>query len=178
MTALPTTPSDRNYQIPTGVAHLTLASGNFAGQRLHLGNIVGATTNNDVQTKDHFKNSGGQRTKDKTRITQVGATIKMTLDEITPIAIAIFALGDIEDNSDGSFGIRALTNTALEGFLEITGDNDEGPRVDWEGDVQIVPSGDFSFMKDNDDWNQIPIQMTVLESSDGGFGLWTLTPQT
>jgi hypothetical protein len=93
----------------------------------------------DIQTKDHFKNYGGRRTKDKTRITQVGATGKGTLDEITPLTLSLFALGDIEDNSDGSFTSRGSDQPDFEGFLEIIGDNDEGPQVDWEGDVSVVP---------------------------------------
>jgi hypothetical protein len=131
----------------------------------------------DIQTKDHFKNYGGRRTKDKTRKTQVGATGKGTLDEITPLTLSLFALGDIEDNSDGSFTIKGLSKTDFEGFLEIIGDNDEGPQLDWEGDVSFQPSGDFSLIKDNDDYNQINVAFTVLEGSDGEFGEWTWRPQ-
>lgn len=174
---LPNTPNPDNYQIPTGQTFLTLSSGNYAGVRQNLGNIVGWTISSDVQSKDHFKNSGGRRTKDKTRVTQVGATGKGTLDEITPTAVSLFALGDVEDNSDGTFTIRGLTKTSFEGFLEVIGDNDEGPQLDWKGDVQFVPSGDFSLIKDNDDYNQINVSCTVLESSDGAFGEWTWRPQ-
>jgi hypothetical protein len=41
--SLPTSPNDEFYQIPTGTAHFTPATGAYAGQRLNLGNIVGWT---------------------------------------------------------------------------------------------------------------------------------------
>lgn len=175
--AFPTSPNDQFYQIPTGSAYLTLSSGNLAGQRLNLGNVVGWTVTANVQTKEHKKNYGGRRTVDKTRVTEIGATGKGTLDEITPLSVALFALGDVEDNSDGTYIIRGLTKTSFEGFLEIIGDNDEGPQLDWKGDVQFVPSGDFSLIKDDDEYNKISVSCTVLEGSGGEFGEWTWRAQ-
>jgi hypothetical protein len=170
-------PNDKNYSIPTGVGFFTPASGAGAGVRRSLGNIVNFTVSAEVTTKDHFKNGGGRRTKDKTRITQVGATAKGTLDEITADNLAFFALGDIETVSAGVYKIKGLSKTTFEGFLEIEGDNDEGTQVDWSGDVSFVPSGDFSLVKDNDDWSTIAFQATVMEDSDGAFGVWDVREQ-
>jgi hypothetical protein len=173
-----TSPSDKNYSIPTAKGFFTLATGSGAGVRRSLGNIVNFTVSAEVTTKDHFRNYGGKRTKDKTIITQVGATAKGTLDEITPENLAFFALGEVEGpDSDGAYTINGLSKTTFEGLLEIEGDNDEGTQIDWQGEVSFVPSGDFSLVKDNDDWSQINIQATVQEDSDGNFGVWTVRPK-
>lgn len=167
-------PSDKNYSIPTGLGYFTPSSGTGAGVRRSLGNIVNFTVSAEIGTKDHFKNSGGKRTKDKTIITQAGATAKGTLDEITAQNLAFFALGDPQEQSDGSYIIKGLSQTKFEGFLEVIGDNDTGSQVDWSGDVSFVPSGDFSLIKDNDDWSTINFQATVQEDSDGAFGTWAV----
>lgn len=86
-----TTPSITNYQIPTGKVYFTDSS-NSDGE-IDMGNCVNMSISNEVTTKDHFRSYGGRRTKDKTIITQVGATIRLTLDEITEKAIEIFSLG-------------------------------------------------------------------------------------
>lgn len=167
-------PSDKNYSIPTGTGFFTPASGAGAGVRRSLGNIVNFTVSAEVTTKDHIKNSGGKRTKDKTIITQVGATAKGTLDEITAANLSFFALGDVETVSANVYKIKGLSQTQFEGFLEVIGDNDTGSQIDWSGDVSFVPSGDFSLVKDNDDWSTINFQATVQEDSDGAFGVWNI----
>ncbi|MBR1150080.1 hypothetical protein [Bradyrhizobium sp. JYMT SZCCT0428] len=167
-------PSDKNYSIPTGTGFFTPSSGADVGVRRSLGNIVNFTISAEVTTKEHTKNSGGKRTVDKKIITQVGATAKFTLDEITAANLEYFALGFREEQSDGSFIIKGLSQTQFEGFLEVIGDNDTGSQVDWSGDVSFIPSGDFSLIKDNDDWSVIAVEATVQEDSDGDFGTWAI----
>jgi hypothetical protein len=169
-----TSPNADNYTIPTGKAFFTPSTGINAGQRTDLGNVVNFAVSADVKTKDHFRNYGGVRSKDKTRITEAGFTGKATVDEITAFNLSFFALSDVEEVTDGVFQLKGLSKTTFEGLLEIVGDNDEGTQSDWEGEVSFVPSGDFTFIKDNDDYNQINLQFTVLADSDGNFGTWTI----
>lgn len=86
-----TAPSTANYSIPTGKVYFTDSS-NTAGE-IDMGNCVNMSITNETTTKDHFRSYGGRRTKDKSIITQTGATIKLTLDEITEKALEIFSLG-------------------------------------------------------------------------------------
>ncbi|QDW39008.1 hypothetical protein FFI89_018765 [Bradyrhizobium sp. KBS0727] len=169
-----TSPNDKNYSIPTGTGFFTPSIGTGAGARRSLGNIVNFTISSAVTTKEHTKNSGGKRTVDKKIITQVGATAKFALDEITAANLEYFALGLRQEQSDGSFIIKGLSQTRFEGFLEVIGDNDTGNQVDWSGDVSFIPSGDFSIIKDNDDWSTIAIEATVQADSDGDFGTWAI----
>lgn len=171
-------PSDKYYSIPTGKAYFTPSSGVGVGVRRNLGNVVTFTVSANVTTKEHTKNSGGKRTVDKKIITQVGATAKGTLDEITAPNLAFFALGDPDLQSDGSYIIKGLSKTKFEGFLEVIGDNDTGSQVDWSGDVSFIPAGDFSLIKDNDDWSTIAFEATVRQDSDGNFGTWAIREGT
>lgn len=169
-----TSPSIKNYTIPTGSA--TFQRDGDSDVR-NLGNIVSFSISNDITKKEHFRSYGGRRTKDKTIITQVAATITFTMDEITGENLAIFALGEVTTNTDGSFTIPGLSSTQFEGVLTITGDNDEGTQVDWTGSVSFVPSGDFSFIQDNDDFNVIAVEAEVQADDDGNFGVWTVREQ-
>ena len=165
-----TAPSTDNYSIPTGYATFHPEGGSL----YDLGNIVNFSISNEITSKDHFKSRGGRRTKDKTIITQTGATITFTLDEITAKNIALFALGEVVTDSEGVVTIEGLSKTDFKGTLKIVGDNDVGTQVDWEGEVSFTPSGDFNFIQDNDDYNTIEVTANVEEHDVLGFGLWTI----
>ena len=40
--------------------------------------------------------------------------------------------------------------------------------------VSFVPSGDFSFITDADDFSTIEIEAEVQKDTDGFFGVWTI----
>jgi len=171
-----TEPNSAELQIPTGYA--TFLKDGDSGPARDLGNISSFTISNEITKKDKFKNRGGRRTKWKTFTTQVGATAKFTLDQISADNIQYFALGNKEENSDGTITIDGLTETDFSGTLKVIGDNEAGPQLDWEGKVQFTPSGDFTFIKDNDDTNVIQIEASVQD--DGSFppgGRWTWRAQ-
>lgn len=142
--------------------------------RRDLGNIVTMSISNQIEKQPHFKSSGGRRTKDAVRVTQVGATIKATLDELYGKNISIFALGSPEERTDGSIDIEGLTDTVFEGLLEFIGDNEQGVQIKWTGKVSFVPSGDFVFIADNNNYNTLQIEAEVIEDDTYGFGLWSV----
>lgn len=167
-------PSITNYSIPTGKAYFIDDANTTAGA-VDLGNVVDFSITNSVTTKDHIRTYGGSRKKDKTIITQVGGDAKFTLDEISVQALAMFGLGDIQNaNTDGSFDITALTRTEFTGVLSIVGDNDVGPQIDWIGYVSLAPSGELFFIRNNDDWNTIPITASIQQHNTYGFGKYTI----
>lgn len=167
------TPSNKNLSIVTGIATF-LRDGDSSEPR-DLGDVSDFSISNDITKKDQYKHRGGRRTKYKTFTTQVGATIKFTMTETTAENISIFALGPVEENSDGTVTIDGLTDTDFTGILKVTGDNEEGTQTDWEGVVQFTPSGDFKFIQDNDDVNTIAVEASVQD--DGRYppgGRWTI----
>jgi hypothetical protein len=165
-------PSITNYQIPTGKVYFK-KTGEAAFR--DLGNVLNFSLENTIEKKDHFRSYGGRRTKDKTVITQTGATITFTMDEITAPNLAFFALsGSGATDTDDAEQLSGMTETSFTGTLRIIGDNDVGPQVDWEGDVSFIPSGSFSFVKNDDEWNVIEVTAEVQEDANGAFGVWAV----
>jgi hypothetical protein len=162
---MPTSPSVQNYHIGKGVV-------TFNGS--DMGNAPRFLYTPKVEKKEHFTSREGTKIKDFTAITQVGATIKVTLDEITPENLGIFALGDVSAGT-----ITGMTDVEKSGTITVTGTNDVGQRVSWTGDVSFVPSGDFSFITDTDDFSVIELEAEVQKSAtDGSFGTWTVVEGT
>jgi hypothetical protein len=172
---MPTSPNVQNYHIGKGIVSFKEAGGSSF---VDLGNAPSFVYSPAVEKKEHFSSREGVKTKDFTAITQIGATIKVTLDEITGENLAMFALGEQSTDTDGNAVIRGMTKTEFTGELKVAGTNDIGQHVDWLGTVSFVPSGDFSFITDGDDFTTIEIEAEVMKGADGSFGVWTVIDET
>jgi hypothetical protein len=168
---MPTSPSVQNYHIGKGVVSFKEAGGSSF---VDLGNAPSFIYTPNVEKKEHFSSREGIKTKDFTAITQISAMIKVTLDEITPENLAMFALGELA--SDGT--ITGLTKTEFIGTLKVVGTNDIGQHVGWTGDISFIPSGDFSFITDSDDFSTLELEAEVQKAVDGSFGTWTVEEPT
>lgn len=167
-----TTPDIENYQIPTAVVSFKkLSPGTPEVTFRDMGNCVGATKNNEVTKKEHFKFRGGKRKRDRTDVDTVKSSGKIRLDEIVPENMAIWALGTPVENTDGTFTIKNLSAAAVTGVLKIVQDNDRGPKVTYEATVSFVPAADFSFI--GEDYNVIELDFDVEEDEAGDFGAFT-----
>ena len=165
-----TSPSVQNYHIGKGIVSFKEAGGSTFRD---LGNAPSFIYTPKVTKKEHFSSREGVKTKDFTAITEVGATVKVTLDEITPENLAAFALGDLTGGV-----ITGLTKIEYTGTLQVIGTNDIGEHVSWIGDISFVPAGDFRFITDADDFSTIELEAEVQKAADGSFGRWTIAPQT
>jgi hypothetical protein len=168
---MPTSPNIQNYHIGKGVVSFKEAGASIFTD---LGNAPSFIYTPNVEKKEHFSAREGVKTKDFTAITQISATIKVTLDEITPENLAMFAMGDLA--SDGT--ITGLTKTEFTGTLKVVGTNDIGQHIGWTGDISFVPSGDFSFITDSDDFSTLELEAEVQKASDGSFGVWSVEEST
>lgn len=166
-----TPPNVANYSIPTGRVYFNDGTG-----LRELGNCTEFKLTADIQTKDHFRNYGGSRTKDVTTITSKGVTVSFGMEEIVGENVQFWALGDASTDTDGNVVISGLSNTDFSGTLVIVGDNDSGPRITWEGTVKFIPSGDFFLIKNDDEYNVMTVTATVQDDGNGNFGIWTITP--
>jgi hypothetical protein len=168
---MPTSPSVQNYHIGKGIVSFKeTGSPTF----VDLGNAPSFVYTPNVEKKEHFSSREGIKTKDFTAITQISATIKVQLDEITPENLAMFALGDLTTGGT----ITGLTKAEFTGTLKVVGTNDIGQHIGWEGDISFVPSGDFSFITDSDDFSIIELEAEVQKAVDGSFGTWTVEEPT
>jgi len=166
-----TMPNVNNYHIGKGVV-----SFKETGQPSYvdLGNSPSFIYTPTVVKKEHFSSRQGIKTKDFTAITEVGATIKFHLDEITGTNLAFFALATITPGTN-LVTLSGLTKTVYTGDILVTGTNAIGQQVDFTATVSFVPAGDFKFVTDTDDFSVIEIDAEVQKNAtDGSFGKWTI----
>jgi hypothetical protein len=166
-------PSILNYRIPAATIKIKKA-GDVA--YIDAGNLVDFVYTPTITKKEHFSARTGIRAKDKTNVTQSGASIKYTVDEWTSRNIAMFLLADVSTDTDGNIIIDPLTEPNLTVDILVEGTNTEGPQIDFEGNVTISPSGDLELMADNDDYAKIPMSADV-NKANGRFGRFTVRPQ-
>ena len=168
---MPTSPNVANYHIGKGIVSFKEAG---ATTFTDLGNAPKFVYTPAVTKKEHFSAREGVKTKDFTAITQVGATIKIDLDEITGLNLSFFALATSGTDSDGNVTLSGLSKSEFTGEIKVLGTNDIGQQVDFLATVSFVPSGDFSFITDADDFTVIQIEAEVMKGPDGDFGVWTI----
>lgn len=168
---MPASPSIQNYHIGKGVVSFKQdGSTTF----LDLGNAPKFLWTPTTAKKEHFSSREGVKTKDFTAITEVGATIKLTLDEINGENLSLFALGEIGTDTDGNVTVATFKKTEIAGIWRVVGTNDIGQRVDFEGRASVNPTGDFSFITDADDFTSLEIECECQKDSNGSFGVFTV----
>jgi len=169
-----TMPNVNNYHIGKGIV-----SFKQTGQSSYtdLGNSPSFIYTPATTKKEHFSSRQGIKTKDFTAITEVGATVKFILDEVTGTNLAMFALATVTTGS-GFVTLTGLTQTVITGDIQVIGTNAIGQQVDFTATVSLIPSGDFKFITDTDDFSTIEIEAEVQKNaSDGSFGKWTIREQ-
>jgi hypothetical protein len=172
---MPTSPNVANYHIGKGIVSFKETG---ATTFTDLGNAPKFIYTPAVTKKEHFSAREGVKTKDFTAITQIGATIKVTLDEITGENLAMFALATSGTDTDGNVTLSGLSKAEFVGDIKVVGTNDIGQQVDFLATVSFVPSGDFSFITDADDFTVIELEAEVMKSTAGDFGIWTIRDET
>ena len=172
---MPTSPSIQNYHIGKGIV---LFKEDGAPAFVDLGNAPSFVWSPTVNKKEHFTSREGVNTKDFTAITQTGATIKLTLDEINPANLSMFTLGEVGTDTDGNVTVAAFKKTEIAGIIKVIGTNDIGQQVDYTGRVSVNPSGDFSFITDADDFSKLEIECECQRGDAGDFGIFTVRENT
>lgn len=168
---MPTSPNVQNYHIGKGIVSFKETGG---ADFVDLGNAPSFVYSPTVEKLEHFSSREGVKTKDFTAITQVGATITFSLDEITGHNLSFFALAEQGTDTDGNITLSGLSKTEFSGQIKVVGTNDIGQQVDFLATVSFVPSGDFSFITSEDDFTVIEIEAEVQKDASGFFGVWTI----
>jgi hypothetical protein len=172
---MPTSPNVNNYHIGKGVV-----SFKEVGQSTYrdLGNAPSFVYTPAVEKLEHFSSREGVKTKDFTAITQISATIKVTLDEVTGENLQYFALGELGTDTDGNVTIDAMQKTEFVGDIRVVGTNDIGQKVDFDATVSFVPEGDFSFITAEDQFTTLELTAEIQRDASGSFGKWTVRDET
>ena len=168
---MPASPSIQNYHIGKGIVSFKQDG---SAEFVDLGNAPTFEWSPTVEKKEHFSAREGVKVKDFTAITQVGATIKVTLDEINGENLAIFSLGEVGTDTDGNVTVSAFKNTEIAGIIKVEGTNDIGQQVDYLGRISVNPTGTFSFITSEDDFSVLEIEAEVQKGDAGDFGIFTV----
>ncbi len=170
---MPVSPNVQNYHIGKGILSFKEAGG--AATFVDLGNAPSFTYEPTIDKVEHFSSREGVKTKDFTAITQVGATIKIQLDEITGLNLSFFALAEMDETTPGSVILSGLTKAEFVGDIKVVGTNDIGQQVDFEATVSFIPSGEVSLITSEDDFSVINLEAEVQKNATTGeFGKWTV----
>ena len=172
---MPASPNVANYHIGKGIVSFKETG---AGSYTDLGNAPSFTYAPTIEKLEHFSSREGIKTKDFTAITSAGATVTMTLDEITGLNLSFFALAEQGTDTDGNITLAGLSKTLFTGEIKVVGTNDIGQKVNFDATVSFVPSGDFSFITDEDEFTVLEIEAEVQKDDNGNFGVWTVIDET
>jgi hypothetical protein len=172
---MPTSPNVANYHIGKGIVSFKETG---ASVYTDLGNAPSFTYTPTIEKLEHFSSREGVKTKDFTAVTSVGATITLTLDEITGLNLSFFALAEQGTDTDNNITLSGLSKTSFTGEIKVVGTNDIGQKVDFDATVSFVPAGDFSFITDEDEFTVLEIEAEVQKDANGAFGIWTVRDET
>lgn len=172
---MPASPDVQNYHIGKGIVSFKEASGSTF---VDLGNAPSFVWEPTIEKVEHFSSREGVKVKDFTAVTQVGATITLTLDEVTAENLQLFTLGEIGAGVGGEVTISAFKNTEISGDIKVVGTNDIGQQVGFLATISIIPSGAFSMITSEDEFSTIELQAEVQKSATGDFGVFTFPAVT
>jgi hypothetical protein len=141
-----------------------------------LGNVSRFEFSSAVTRLKHYSSRVGTRFKDRDVVTQVDATVALTMEELTASNLAMALLGD--ETGSAPTDISILTKTTFEGALRMVGTNDVGAKVQVDlPSCLITPSGALGFINQGT-WGEIQLTCEVNgDAVTGSFGTlaWNIT---
>jgi len=168
---MPVSPDVANYHSGKGIVSFQEAGGSTF---VDLGNAPSFVYEPSIEKLDHFSSREGVKTKDFSAISQVGAKVTFTLDEITSLNLSFFALAEMDTTTPGTVILNGLTKPNFTGDIKVVGTNDVGQKVDFLATVSFQPEGEFNMITDEDNFSIITISAEVQRGEDGEFGKWTI----
>lgn len=168
---MPTAPNTANLTLHGGVVSFQK---NSTGSFRDLGECDTFELNlADDEKLEYLSNRTGARRVVKTVITKKSASINLRMMEIIGPNIAMAVGGTEVVNTDGTKTIGIKTNGSTTGVLRITGAVDDGNAVDWEGTVDINPSGTLNFFSAGE-FMGLDVVADISADEDGAFGYITI----
>jgi len=162
-----------NYYIGRGICSIKLeAESNFHD----CGNVTSFEFTVKPTLLPHYSSRIGVRKKDFVAVTELEATITLSMEEFTARNVAFALLGSITNSPDISIDI--LSTPIVRGALRFVGTNVIGPV--WTANfplVQFSPAKALSMISaGSGSWGSIDLQGDVLfDSVTGSFGKLTAT---
>lgn len=144
-----------------------------------VGNVSKFEFTSNVTRLKHYSSRVGTRFKDKDVVTQVDASVAITMEELTAKNLALMLLGD-EAGGGPPIMIDILVDTEKVGAFRLIGTNDVGAKVQVDLPSCIIsPSGALGLINQGA-WGEM--QLTAEVNGDvntGSFGrlAWDITTE-
>jgi hypothetical protein len=167
MTISLTSPNTENYYVGKGIVYIKLPTDT---DYVDVGNVTAMEFTPTVEKLDHFSSRTGIKTKDRSVVLSLAATLKVTMEEWTARNLALTLLGDVVE-SGGIVSIDILTNNSQSAAVKFVGANDVGPQWSFEfPSVSFTPSGTLNPI--SDEWGALEVTGDV-NATNGVFGTAT-----
>lgn len=137
-----------------------------------LGEFSSFEVSSDLTKLEYKSNKLGTKSVVKSVITEKKATVAITLNSVTALNLALALGGDAETMTTGQSRFGFLANNVAAGYMYLEGTNDEGDQVDFSARVELAPTGSYSPI--SAEWNELPMEGTIIADSDGNFGFWDI----
>lgn len=159
------------YVAPVGTAFTSPPAAN--GWR-DVGNVPELELTPNVERLDHFSSREGTRLKDRSVAIEVGATLRVVMEEGTAQNFGLALLGDVDENAAGGPEVSLFTDINKSVAVWFVGASDIGARADLRiPRVDLIPSSGINFIG-ADDWGNMEIEADIV-SVNGDFGTLQLT---
>lgn len=163
-------PGIGNYYVGRGYLSMKLA-----GESVYkdCGNCTAFEFQAQPTLLNHFSSRQGVRTKDLVVVTELSATLKMSLEEFTARNMAMYMLAD-QPAQSGGFEIEMFSQPLIYAAIKFTGTNDVGPKWSFEfPQCTISPQNAIQLISNGSgEWGKIDLQADVgRDAATGQFCL-------
>jgi hypothetical protein len=173
-------PNVGNYVVGRGYGMIKLIppSLNPDAAYVDAGNITEFTFQVKPTRLDHFSSRVGVRKKDMVVVTELAATLTMTLEEWTARNLAFAVLGISAESPPGTHTVAILAQPLIYAAFKFTSTNVVGPQWTYEFPVCLfTPSKAMSLLPAGSGaWGAMDFECDVLyDNVSGTFGTCTAT---
>jgi hypothetical protein len=173
-------PNIGNYVVGRGIGYIKLVPPSYQSDAGYVdcGNITEFTFQVKPTRLDHFSSRVGVRKKDMVVVTELAATLTMTLEEFTARNIAFAALGAPHESPQGTYVVSILSQPLVYAAFKFVSTNVVGPQWTYEFPLCLfTPSKAISLLPTGSgSWGALDFECDVLfDQVSGSFGTATAT---
>jgi hypothetical protein len=177
---MPITP----HEISPNIGNLSVGRGfcqfKLIGETSYVdcGNVTEMTYQVKPTLLEHYSSRIGVRKKDLVVVTELAATLTVSMEEFTARNMAFAALGVAVESPPGTYTIDMFTTPLIQGSFLFTATNVVGPI--WSAEFPLVifsPSKPISLISaGSGSWGLLDFQADILQDPHTGqFGIFTNT---
>lgn len=169
-------PNIGNYYVGRGICYVKLLG---ESQYQDCGNVTAFEFQVKPTLLEHFSSREGVRKKDYVVVTELAATLNVSMEEFTARNVGFAMLGNSRESPDvGHIVIDMFSTPLLQGAFKFVGTNTVGPQWTFEFPLcTFTPNKAMSLISSGSgQWGAIDLQLDVLKDpTTGQFCVATAT---